>query len=104
MRTTALGEKKFRVISDAQRFHGRTLFTVTAGGQAKYASGFGPNPAGFTHIPYNDVAALEREFAEHGADICAVILEPMQGEGGMRPARRNSCRPRGGCARSTARC
>ena len=79
------GEKKMRVISTLNSFHGRTLFTVTAGGQAKYASGFGPNPAGFTHIPYNDVAALEREFAEHGAAICAVILEPMQGEGGMRP-------------------
>jgi acetylornithine/N-succinyldiaminopimelate aminotransferase len=80
-----VGEKKFRVISTLNSFHGRTLFTVSAGGQAKYASGFGPNPAGITHIPYNDVAALEREFAEHGAETCAVILEPMQGEGGMRP-------------------
>src|SRR5450432_3251498 len=79
------GEKKMRVISTLNSFHGRTLFTVTAGGQAKYASGFGPSPAGFTHIPYNDVAALEGEFAAHGAEICAVILEPMQGEGGMRP-------------------
>jgi acetylornithine/N-succinyldiaminopimelate aminotransferase len=80
-----VGEKKFRVISTINSFHGRTLFTVSAGGQAKYASGFGPNPAGITHIPYNDVAALEREFAHHGAETCAVILEPMQGEGGMRP-------------------
>jgi predicted acetylornithine/succinylornithine family transaminase len=79
------GEKKMRVVSTLNSFHGRTLFTVTAGGQAKYASGFGPNPAGITHIPYNDVAAIEREFAEFGAEICAVILEPMQGEGGMRP-------------------
>ncbi len=79
------GEAKIRVISTQNSFHGRTLFTVTAGGQAKYAIGFGPNPAGFTHIPYNDVAALERQFAEHGAEICAVILEPMQGEGGMTP-------------------
>jgi acetylornithine/N-succinyldiaminopimelate aminotransferase len=79
------GEKKFRVISTHNAFHGRTLFTVTAGGQAKYASGFGPNPAGITHIPYNDVAALEQEFARAGDDICAVILEPMQGEGGMTP-------------------
>jgi acetylornithine/N-succinyldiaminopimelate aminotransferase len=58
---------------------------VTAGGQAKYSAGFGPNPAGITHLPFNDIAALEREFAEHGADICAVLLEPMQGEGGMTP-------------------
>ncbi|HTQ01976.1 MAG TPA: acetylornithine/succinyldiaminopimelate transaminase [Casimicrobiaceae bacterium] len=79
------GEQKYRVVSTQNAFHGRTLFTVTAGGQAKYASGFGPNPAGFTHIPYNDVAALEREFAQRGAEICAVILEPMQGEGGMTP-------------------
>ena len=79
------GEKKFRVVSAQNAFHGRTLFTVTAGGQAKYASGFGPNPAGITHIPYNDVAALEQEFAQAGKDICAVILEPMQGEGGMTP-------------------
>jgi len=79
------GAQKMRVISTMNAFHGRTLFTVTAGGQAKYASGFGPNPAGFTHIPYNDVAALEREFAAYGNEICAVILEPMQGEGGMTP-------------------
>ena len=79
------GERKVRIISTLNSFHGRTLFTVTAGGQAKYASGFGPNPAGFTHISYNDVAALEKEFAEHGDEICAVLLEPMQGEGGMTP-------------------
>jgi len=79
------GERKIRVISTINSFHGRTLFTVTAGGQAKYAAGFGPNPAGFTHIPYNDVGALEREFAAHGGEICAVLLEPMQGEGGMTP-------------------
>jgi len=79
------GEHKIRIVSTLNSFHGRTLFTVTAGGQAKYAAGFGPNPEGITHIPYNDVAALEREFSAHGNDICAVILEPMQGEGGMRP-------------------
>ena len=79
------GERRIRVISTQNAFHGRTFFTVTAGGQAKYASGFGPNPEGITHIPYNDVAALEREFTAHGDEICAVILEPMQGEGGMRP-------------------
>jgi len=72
-------------VAAANAFHGRTLFTVTAGGQPKYASGFGPNPAGITHVPYNDVTALEAEFAAHGDDICAVILEPMQGEGGMTP-------------------
>ena len=75
------GAHKIRVVSAQNAFHGRTLFTVTAGGQEKYARGFGPNPAGIVHLPYNDVAALEREFAERGADICAVLLEPMQGAG-----------------------
>ncbi|HSQ82999.1 MAG TPA: aspartate aminotransferase family protein [Casimicrobiaceae bacterium] len=79
------GPHRSRIVSTVNAFHGRTLFTVTAGGQSKYASGFGPNPTGFSHLPYNDVAALEAEFAAHGADICAVILEPMQGEGGMTP-------------------
>ena len=79
------GPHRSRVVSTVNAFHGRTLFTVTAGGQAKYATGFGPNPAGFTHLHYNDVAALEAEFAAHGDEICAVILEPMQGEGGMTP-------------------
>ena len=79
------GAEKFRVVSTHNAFHGRTFFAVTAGGQAKYSSGFGPNPAGVTHITYNDVGALELEFARYGAEICAVILEPMQGEGGMLP-------------------
>jgi succinylornithine transaminase family protein len=79
------GPQRTRVVSTLNAFHGRTLFTVTAGGQARYASGFGPNPSGFTHLRYNDVAALEAEFAAHGSEICAVILEPMQGEGGMTP-------------------
>ncbi len=79
------GAAKIRVITAINAFHGRTLFTVTAGGQEKYSAGFGPNPAGITHLPYNDIAALEREFAAHGAEICAVLLEPMQGEGGMMP-------------------
>ncbi|MEP6678465.1 MAG: acetylornithine/succinyldiaminopimelate transaminase [Betaproteobacteria bacterium] len=79
------GPQKSRIVSTVNAFHGRTLFTVTAGGQAKYATGFGPNPEGIAHIRYNDVAGLEAEFAAHGASICAVILEPMQGEGGMTP-------------------
>ena len=80
------GPEKLRVVSTLNSFHGRTLFTVTAGGQAKYAQGFGPSPAGIMHVPYNDVAALEAAFRDEGGDdICAVILEPMQGEGGMTP-------------------
>jgi acetylornithine/N-succinyldiaminopimelate aminotransferase len=80
------GAEKFRVVSTLNAFHGRTLFTVSAGGQAKYSTGFGPPLAGITHIRYNDVAGLEAAFAEEGGDdVCAVILEPMQGEGGMIP-------------------
>src|SRR5690242_17647403 len=79
------GAGRTRIVSTLNAFHGRTLFTVTAGGQAKYASGFGPNPEGIVHLRYNDVAALEAEFAAHGREICAMILEPMQGEGGMTP-------------------
>ncbi|MGC1818388.1 MAG: aspartate aminotransferase family protein [Casimicrobiaceae bacterium] len=79
------GPHRSRIVSTVNAFHGRTLFTVTAGGQSKYASGFGPNPTGITHLRYNDIAALEAEFAAHGGEICAVILEPMQGEGGMTP-------------------
>ena len=80
------GPEKTRIISTLNAFHGRTLFTVTAGGQAKYAQGFGPSPAGITHVPYNDVDALEAAFRDEGGDdVCAVILEPMQGEGGMTP-------------------
>jgi succinylornithine aminotransferase len=79
------GPNRTRVVSTLNAFHGRTLFTVTAGGQAKYATGFGPNPSGFTHLRYNDIAALEGEFSANGHEICAVILEPMQGEGGMTP-------------------
>ncbi|MBU6485215.1 MAG: aspartate aminotransferase family protein [Betaproteobacteria bacterium] len=79
------GPHRSRIVSTVNAFHGRTLFTVTAGGQSRYASGFGPNPTGITHLHYNDIAALEGEFAAHGSEICAVILEPMQGEGGMTP-------------------
>jgi acetylornithine/N-succinyldiaminopimelate aminotransferase len=81
------GAGKYKVVSTLNAFHGRTLFTVTAGGQPKYAMGFGPNPEGFLHLPYNDIPALEAAFAREGDAICAVILEPMQGEGGMTPGR-----------------
>jgi succinylornithine aminotransferase len=77
------GADKPRIISCSNSFHGRTLFTVTAGGQPKYSEGFGPRPAGICHIPYNDTAALEQAM---GDDVCAVLIEPVQGEGGVIPA------------------
>jgi acetylornithine/N-succinyldiaminopimelate aminotransferase len=76
------GPHKHKVVAAVNAFHGRTLFTVTVGGQPKYSSGFGPNPAGVVHVPYNDVEAL---CAAVDDTVCAIILEPMQGEGGMTP-------------------
>ncbi|WP_350016097.1 acetylornithine/succinylornithine family transaminase [Rhodanobacter sp. IGA1.0] len=65
-------------------FHGRTLATVTATAQPKYQKGYEPLPAGFVHAAFNDVDALEAAFANH--DLAAVMLEPIQGEGGVLPA------------------
>ncbi|MCL2296946.1 MAG: acetylornithine/succinyldiaminopimelate transaminase [Proteobacteria bacterium] len=80
------GSHKMQIISTVNAFHGRTLFTVTASGQPKYSSGFGPVPEGITHVPYNDVAALQAAFDQHGDNVCAMILEPIQGESGVVPA------------------
>ncbi len=77
------GEQKSEIISTLNSFHGRTVFTVNVGGQPKYSEGFGPRPAGISHVPYNDVAALEAAVNEN---TCAVILEPIQGESGVLPA------------------
>jgi acetylornithine/N-succinyldiaminopimelate aminotransferase len=65
-------------------FHGRTLATVTATAQPKYQAGYEPLPAGFRYLDYNDAAALELALA--GGDVAAVMLEPIQGEGGVVPA------------------
>ena len=65
-------------------FHGRTLATVTATAQPKYQAGYEPLPAGFRYLDFNDVNALEVAFA--AGDIAAVMLEPVQGEGGVLPA------------------
>ncbi len=65
-------------------FHGRTLATVTATAQPKYQAGYEPLPAGFRYLDYNDAAVLERAFKAD--DIAAVMLEPIQGEGGVVPA------------------
>ncbi|MDT3710347.1 MAG: aspartate aminotransferase family protein [Pseudomonadaceae bacterium] len=77
------GPQKFEIISAVNSFHGRTLFTVTVGGQAKYSDGFGPKIEGITHVPYNDLAALKAAISEK---TCAVVLEPIQGESGILPA------------------
>jgi len=65
-------------------FHGRTLAAVTATAQPKYQEGYEPLPGGFRYLDFNDVAALETAFAQ--GDVAAVMLEPVQGEGGVLPA------------------
>ncbi|MDR1529913.1 MAG: acetylornithine/succinyldiaminopimelate transaminase [Burkholderiales bacterium] len=75
--------QKVEVISTQNAFHGRTLFTVTAGGQPKYSSGFGPTPGNVTHVPYNDIEALQNCFERYGDNVCATIVETIQGEGGV---------------------
>ncbi|AWM79709.1 bifunctional succinylornithine transaminase/acetylornithine transaminase [Gammaproteobacteria bacterium ESL0073] len=77
------GEEKFEIISTLNSFHGRTYFTVSTGGQEKYSKGFGPKIEGISHVPYNDLAAMEAAISEK---TCAVILEPIQGESGVLPA------------------
>ena len=77
------GEQKDKIISFYQSFHGRTFFTVSVGGQPKYSQGFGPVPGGIHHANYND---LESVRALMGDDTCAIMVEPMQGEGGIVPA------------------
>ena len=71
---------KDRILAFDNAFHGRTLFTVTAGGQANYREGFGPLPGAIEHLPFNDIEALNETFDK---DVCAVIVEPVQGEGGV---------------------
>lgn len=75
--------EKTEIVSCVNSFHGRTLFTVSVGGQAKYTQGFAPLPPGITHVPFNDVAALNAAVTDK---TCAVIVEPIQGEGGVTPA------------------
>lgn len=74
------GAQKNEIIAFEQAFHGRTLFTVSVGGQPKYSEGFGPALEGITHLPYNDIKALE---AAVSAKTCAIVMEPLQGEGGI---------------------
>jgi acetylornithine aminotransferase/acetylornithine/N-succinyldiaminopimelate aminotransferase len=76
------GEGRYQVISLTGSFHGRTLATVAATGQPKFHKGFEPLPEGFLHAPFGDLQALEKLIS--GA-TCAILCEPLQGEGGVRP-------------------
>jgi acetylornithine aminotransferase len=76
------GEKeRYRIISMEQSFHGRTMATLSATGQDKIKKGFEPVLEGFDHVPFNDMDALHDKI---GPQTCAVLIEPIQGEGGVR--------------------
>lgn len=74
------GAEKTQIIAFNKGFHGRTFFTVTVGGQAAYSDGFGPKPADIIHCDYNDITAFEALISDK---TCAVMMEPLQGEGGI---------------------
>eukprot|EP00325_Prymnesiales_sp_UTEX-LB-985_P022035 CAMPEP_0174721858 /NCGR_PEP_ID=MMETSP1094-20130205/37332_1 /TAXON_ID=156173 /ORGANISM="Chrysochromulina brevifilum, Strain UTEX LB 985" /LENGTH=441 /DNA_ID=CAMNT_0015922623 /DNA_START=66 /DNA_END=1391 /DNA_ORIENTATION=- len=90
---TVLGAKQPVIITALNSFHGRTLTTITATGQPKYQQGFGPLTPGFEYVPYNDVDALRKLVRKingglfnRGRKLAAIMLEPLQGEGGITPA------------------
>lgn len=74
------GADKNQIVAFNKGFHGRTFFTVTVGGQPAYSDGFGPKPGAVEHVDYNDLAALEKQMSDK---TCAVMMEPLQGEGGV---------------------
>ena len=77
------GPEKHEIIAFNKSFHGRTLFTVSVGGQAKYKEGFEPTPGGIKHCDYNNIEQLKALISDK---TCAVVMEPIQGEGGIIPA------------------
>jgi len=79
----ATADGKYKFITAEGSFHGRTFATVTATAQPKYHEGFLPLLPGFVYVPYNDISALEKVFSD---EVCAVMIEPIQGEGGINVA------------------
>jgi acetylornithine/N-succinyldiaminopimelate aminotransferase len=89
---TVLGISNPIILTAQASFHGRTLATITATGQPKYQQNFSPLVPGFQYVPYNDFAALEATITELDAQtrqVAAILLEPLQGEGGVRPGDRD---------------
>ncbi len=74
---------KSTILSMKSSFHGRTLASITATGQPKYHDGFAPLAPGFEYLQFNDIDAVERRMDD---DVAAIVVEPIQGEGGIRPA------------------
>lgn len=81
--------ERFHIITFEGAFHGRTLATIAAGGQAKYLEGFGPKVSGFDQVPFGDLDALKSAITDATA---AILIEPVQGEGGLRLASREFMR------------
>jgi len=77
------GKKRYKFITAERSFHGRTFAAVTATAQPKYHEGFMPLLAGFEYVPFNDIDALTNAFSD---EVCGVMIEPIQGEGGVREA------------------
>jgi len=75
--------ERFRIICAENAFHGRTLADISAGGQEKHTQGFGPLVEGFDHVPFANLNELRSAI---GAETAAILVEPVQGEGGIRPA------------------
>jgi acetylornithine/N-succinyldiaminopimelate aminotransferase len=75
-----LGAEKFELITMKNSFHGRTMATITATGQEKFQFGFTPLLEGFTYVPFNDLQALDAAVTNK---TCGIMLEPIQGEGGV---------------------
>lgn len=75
--------ERWRILVFHGAFHGRTLATIAAGGNAKYLEGFGPPVEGFDHVPFADLAAVEQAI---GPETGAIMIEPVQGEGGINVA------------------
>ncbi len=86
---TKLGIEDPVILTANASFHGRTLATITATGQPKYQKNFAPLVPGFDYIDYNDIAALEAAVAKYKGRLCAIMLEALQGEGGVRPGDRS---------------
>lgn len=88
---TVLDIKKPVILTAKASFHGRTLATITATGQPKYQKNFDPLMPGFSYVPYNDIEALEiaiGDIDEGDQRVAAIMLEPLQGEGGVLPGER----------------
>ena len=93
--------ERYRIITFEGAFHGRTLATLAAGGQQKYLEGFGPKVDGFDQVPFGDMKARK---AAIGPETAAILIEPIQGEGGVRPVPPSNSASFAGFATTTGCC